>query len=151
MYRIPLVDESRLVALISGTRATPFDWLQDAACGDIAIEFDPYFPEDGCRPTPAALDRCVGCPVVAECLATALVHEASDGVRVGWWGGHGPEDRQVLAERLGITTEIVELEPNGPGDLARMLRDQNRTIPSIAAELGCTERTVYRYLSSTAA
>lgn len=151
MYLLPLVDESRLVALISGGSATRPDWLADAACADIAVEFDPYFPEDEARPPASALDRCVGCPVAAECLATALVHEASDGFRVGWWGGYGPEDRHVLAERIGIRTEIVEREPTGPADLARILRAQNRTIPSIAAELGCTERTVYRYLASTAA
>ena len=35
-----------------------------------------------------------------------------------------------------------------PADLARLLRAQNLTIPSIAAKLGCTERTVYRYLAN---
>jgi hypothetical protein len=94
--------------------------------------------------------RCRSCAVVAECLATALIHESQNGYRDGWWGT-SPDAREVIAKRLGIETLPVELDLLGPAALARHLRSQNRSIPSIAVELGCTERTVYRYLSSTAA
>jgi hypothetical protein len=91
------------------------------------------------------------CAVAHECLATALIHESEEGLRFGWWGGCSPDLREVLAERIGLVTTQVEIDLRRPADLARILRAQKRTVPSIAAELGCTERTVYRYLASTAA
>lgn len=151
MTLIPLVDESRLVTLVNDPRTTTRRWDKRAACADLPLAGDPYFPEDGELPPTEALARCITCSVAHECLATALLHESEEGLRFGWWGGCSPEDRELLADRIGLVTQQVEIDLRRPADLARILRAQSRTIPSIAAELGCTERTVYRYLAGTAA
>jgi hypothetical protein len=151
MTLIPLVDESRLVNLVNDRRTPTRRWDDRAACADLSLAGDPYFPEDGKLPPTEALARCTKCAVAHECLATALIHESEEGLRFGWWGGCSPDEREVLAERIGLVTTQVEIDLRRPADLARILRAQKRTIPSIAAELGCTERTVYRYLASTAA
>lgn len=145
-----VIDESRLVTLVTEPATTARRWDQSAACADLTGGIDTYFPDGGDLPPVDALARCLTCPVAMECLATALIHESQSGFRNGWWGGTGPDEREQLARRLGIATRPVELEIRGPADLARHLRSQNHTIPSIAAELGCTERTVYRYLAKTA-
>ncbi len=151
MTLIPLVDEFRLVTLVNDPRTTTRRWDDRASCADVALTGDPYFPEDGELPRADALARCMTCTVAHECLATALIHESEEGLRFGWWGGCSPDERQVLAERIKFATTQVEINLRRPAALARILRAQKRTIPSIAAELGCTERTVYRYLTSTAA
>lgn len=151
MNLIPLVDESRLVILIHDPNTAIRRWDDRAACADVPLAGDPYFPEDGELPPCAALAKCITCPVAHECLATALIHESEEGLRFGWWGGCSPAERELLAERVGLTTRQTEIELRRPADLARILRAQNHTIPAIAAELGCTERTVYRYLAAAAA
>jgi hypothetical protein len=151
MIQIPLIDESRLVTLVNDPRTTTRRWDDRAACADLPLAGDPYFPEDGELPSTEALARCMTCTVAHECLATALVHESDDGLRFGWWGGCSPDERELLAERIGLATQHIEIDLRPPADLARILRASNRTIPWIAAELGCTERTVYRYLARTAA
>jgi hypothetical protein len=151
MNPIPLTDESRLVALVSGFTTTSRRWEERAACADLPSGTDAYFPAAGEPPSASALSRCRSCPVATECLASALIHESHSGYRFGWWGGVEPDGREQLAQRLGIQTMPAELDIRGPADLARYLRSQNLTISSIAAELGCTERTVYRYLANSAA
>jgi hypothetical protein len=151
MNLMPLVNESRLVNLVSDPTTTQQPWADRAACADLPAGTEPYFPDDGELPPLDALARCFACPVATECLATALIHESQSGYRHGWWGGTGPESREGIASRLGIETTPAELDMRGPADLACQLRSQDRTIPSIAAELTCTERTVYRYLASSAA
>jgi hypothetical protein len=151
MIQIPLIDESRLVTLVNDPRTPTRRWDNRAACADLHLAGDPYFPEDGELPPTDALARCMTCTVAHECLATALVHESDDGLRFGWWGGCSPDERELVADCIGLATQHLEIDLRPPADLARVLRASNRTIPSIAAELGCTERTVYRYLASTAA
>lgn len=151
MTLISLLDESRLVTLINDRSATTRRWDNSAECADLRLAGEPYFPEDGEVPPEEALARCTTCTVAHECLATALVHESREGLRFGWWGGYSPDERELLAKRIGLATQQGEIDLRRPAELARILRAQNHTIPSIAAELGCTERTVYRYLASTAA
>jgi len=82
----------------------------------------------------------------------ALLHEAIDGYRFGWWGGLGPSERKELWSALDLPVpQPAEVDLRTPAAVARHLRSQRRTVPAIAAELGCTERTVYRYLAATAA
>jgi hypothetical protein len=151
MNPIPLSEESRLAALVRNSTATSRRWEERAACVCLAPGIDAYFPDDGELPPADALVLCRWCPVATECLATALVHESQDGYRFGWWGGAGPAEREEIARRLGIKAMPVELDVHEPADLARYLRSQDHTIASIAALLGCTERTVYRYLANPAA
>lgn len=151
MNPIPLADETRLATLVSNLTATSCRWADQAACAHTSSGVDTYFPENGELPPADALSLCRSCPVAAECLATALVHESQDGYRFGWWGGVGPDERAQIALRLGLQTVPVELDVREPADLARYLRSQEHTIASIAAVLGCTERTVYRYLANPAA
>lgn len=149
---VSLVNESRLVIVISDFATASRQWIERAACAaELPSGFDSYFPEDGHLPPVNALALCLSCPVAVECLATALVHESEPGDRFGWWGGFGPAEREELARRLGLPAVPVALDVRDPADLARDLRSQNLTIPAIAAKLGCTERTVYRYLADSAA
>jgi hypothetical protein len=154
MTPIPLFDDSRLVELIDDPRTTTLRWQDRAACVGLRLSGDSYFPEDDEMPSVEALAACPTCSVAHECLATALIHESQEGqegLRFGWWGGCSPVEREMLARRINLTTTPVEIDLRRQADLARILRAQNRTVPSIAAELGCTKRTVYRYLASTAA
>lgn len=149
MTTIPPVNKSQLVTLINDPSIASRRWDKRAACADLPQAG--YFPEDGELPPAEALARCISCPAALECLAAALVHEWEEGLRFGWWGGYSPEERELLAERIGLVRKQAEIDLRRSGDLAFLLRAQNRTIPSIAAELGCTERTVYRYLAHAAA
>jgi hypothetical protein len=152
MTTIPLVDETRFVAMILDSDTSNQRWAERAACAHLSLAGDPYFPEDGETPPTDALARCASCPVADECLATALVHEAVCGYRFGWWGGLGPAERELLAADLALPEPTpVKVDLRSPAAIARHLRAQRRTVPAIAAELGCTERTVYRYLAASAA
>lgn len=148
---LPKDHESRLRAVTTRMLTSGnWHWADDAACASGALPLDTYFPERG-RPPATALALCRSCPVAMQCLATALVHELHEGLRNGWWGGLGPDDRELTAERIGIGPAARARAAHRPAEAARRLRAQRRTVPSIAAELGCTERTVYRYLSHSAA
>lgn len=152
MTTIPFVDETCLVALVQDPTTTAHRWADRAACINSPASGDPYFPDDDQMPSAEALACCAGCAVAQHCLATALVHEARDGYRSGWWGGLGPSDRDLLWANIGAEVlPPVEIDLRGPAAVARHLRAQRRTVPAIAAELGCTERSVYRYLAATAA
>jgi len=152
MTPILLVDETRFVAMILDPDTTNQRWAERAACAHLSLAGDPYFPEDGETPPTEALACCASCPVANECLATALVHEAIDGYRFGWWGGLGPGERGLLAADLALPAPApATIDLRSPAAIARHLRAQRRTVPAIAAELGCTERTVYRYLAASAA
>jgi hypothetical protein len=154
----PSIDEGRLVDLLHDPATTRQDWQPMSLCRGTN---DDYFPDDGAGPPDEALLRCRACPVAHECLATALSHEAADGYRFGWWGGFGPDDRTALWEQLAIgfaarTGERsapvnVDVGPTHPVAQARQLRAQQLTIAAIAAQLGCSERTVHRYLAAIAA
>lgn len=151
MTKIPLNDEHRLVELIQEPGTTRQAWSVHAACQHLASDL--FFPDEGKAPPQQALACCETCPVALHCLATALVHEASDGYRFGWWGGLSPLERDHIWAQLrapAIPTQ-VEIHLRDPMAIARHLRDQSRTISAIAAELGCSERTVYRYLAASAA
>jgi hypothetical protein len=151
MYPIPLADESRLATLASNPTATSRRWEERAACAHLSSGINAYFPDDGELPPADALALCRSCPVATECLTTALAQESRDGYRFGWWGGVGPHERQQIAQPFGIQSLPVELDTREPADLARYLRSHDHTITSIAALLGCAERTVYRYLADPAA
>lgn len=152
MTTIPSVDETYLVALIHDPITTTHAWADRAACIDLKAAGDPYFPDADQVPPAEALACCARCPVAQQCLATALLHEAIDGYRFGWWGGLGPSERKELWSALDLPVpQPAEVDLRTPAAVARHLRSQRRTVPAIAAELGCTERTVYRYLAATAA
>jgi len=144
------VDEDHVVALLHRPDTTTHAWAEAAAC--VGMKGDPYFPADGDEPTAAALRVCDGCPVASNCLASALLYEAADGLRYGWWGGLSPEEREQLWARLGHRlVKSPELSLSDPASIARQLRSERWTVKAIAGELGCTERTVYRYLAAPAA
>ena len=62
MNPIPLVDESRLVALVSDFTTTSRRWDERAACADLPSGVDTYFPDDGELPPADALARCGRAP-----------------------------------------------------------------------------------------
>lgn len=149
---IPAVDESTLIDHLNDPRLTLQRWASAAACAD--LPHNPYIPEDDeAEPPASALRLCEACPVALKCLAVAMIHEGRDDFRFGWWGGVGPAERAELAVRLDIkpTAHPLDVDLLPPAERALRLRMKNRTIQAIALELGCTTRTVYRYLASAAA
>jgi hypothetical protein len=152
MRTIPFVDKTYLVALIQDPATTRHAWANCAVCITLPTGDNPYFPEDDDVPSAEALACCAVCPVATECLASALVHEALDGCRFGWWGGVAPNERDLLWGTFDLPArQPVEVDLRNPAAIARHLRAQRLTVSAIAAELGCTERTVYRYLAASAA
>jgi hypothetical protein len=114
--------------------------LDEAACA--GTDPDAYHPERG-RPDELALRRCRGCPARLPCLALALRAEEPD-ARAGWYGGLGPVERDRIASDLQPPTGNPA--PTGQPVEASRLRTAGHTVTEIAAELGCSRRTVQRYL-----
>lgn len=150
MNRMIPIDDSELVALVYDPGTIRRSWANEATC--LTLDHELFFPDEGEIPPPLALICCAACPVALHCLATALFHEIEDGDRYGWWGGMGPEERQALWGQLGEPPD-PEQTPEQENPIGRVLRlrAQRHTIPTIAAELGCSERTVYRILAAHAA
>jgi hypothetical protein len=151
MPTIPFIDEDHLVDLVADGTVTRQQWARWALCSDQPKST--YFPDGDSTPPAHATTRCAACPVQIECLATALIHESADGYRSGWWAGTSPDEREQLANGLNLPNAEVEsvIDLTDPPSAARCLREAGKTIPVIAAELGCTERSVYRYLAANAA
>jgi hypothetical protein len=150
MSTVPLLDEDDLVTLIQKPGTATHDWADHGAC--TGLSGDPYFPDEDEQPPAEAIRLCVSCPVAGQCLASALLYEAADGLRHGWWGGYSPDQRAALWPRLrDQAVELPVLALSDPSSIARRLRANRWTVKAIAAELGCTERSVYRYLAETAA
>lgn len=150
MSETTLVDERIVMQFINDPTTTQRQLHRGAACAPTTDS--PYLAEDR-APDDVALALCAVCPVRRECLAMALFYEARaeirDEDRFGWWGGLSPGERVAIARRIGITRPVVEFEDIA--DRARRLRAEGHTVSSIATELGCAERTVYRYIAAAAA
>jgi AraC-like DNA-binding protein len=116
------------------------DALNQAACRGLDPEI--YHPVVG-EPDAWAIERCETCVARLACLALALRAEPSD-ARHGWYGGLGPVERAAVAEELGTAEE--ENVPPGRASEAVRLHQEGWTINAIASELGCSRRTVQRYL-----
>ena len=153
MTEIPLVDERIMMLLIDKPTTAQHQLDLGAACAPTTGS--QYLLGDQ-APDAEALALCAGCPVRQECLAMALYYEARDEIRdedrFGWWGGFSPGERVLIARRIGIARPVVEFEDARPvvelediADRALRLRAEGRTVSSIASELGCAERTIYRY------
>jgi hypothetical protein len=139
--------ETELRALIRDPSVKPLDrQLRHAACR--GMEPDVYHPDQG-QPGQLALARCAGCQVRLACLALALRAEDPD-MRSGWYGGLGPEDRDAIAAFLGLSKPETELVHDSAARAAQ-LRAAGWNAGAIATELGCSRRTVQRYLRKSAA
>ena len=114
--------------------------LDEAAC--VGTDPEAYHPDQG-RPDELALRRCRSCPIQLACLALALRAEDPD-ARAGWYGGLGPAERDRVAAHL--RSPIGSSAPTGGPVEAAQLRAAGRTVTQIAARLGCSRRTVQRYL-----
>ena len=168
MTEIPLVDERIVMLLIDKPTTAQHQLDLGAACAPTTGS--QYLSGDQ-APDAEALALCAGCPVRQECLAMALYYEARDEIRdedrFGWWGGFSPGERVSIARRIGIARPVVEFEDARPvvesedarpvvesEDIAHRalrLRAEGRTVSSIASELGCAERSIYRYIAAAAA
>ena len=150
MNPIPLVDESRLVTLVNDPTTTSRRWDDRAACADLPQDRRPLLPG---RRRPAAdggagpVHHVPGRPRVPRHRPGPRVRGGAPLRLVGWLQPRGA--RAPRRAHRPPHPARRDRRCAGPADLARHLRRQNRTIPSIAAELGCTERTVYRYLASS--
>lgn len=113
------------------------------ACRDMDVNL--YHPADGERIDEAALAVCVGCGTRLECLAIALRAEDPE-ARHGWYGGLGPADRDRIVAMLRLPENAANL-PDQALTAIRLGRDGWR-INDIAQVLGCSRRTVQRYLHS---
>jgi AraC-like DNA-binding protein len=138
--------EPELRALIHRPDRKPLDrQLRWAACR--GMDPDAFHPDEG-RPDHPVLARCTGCRTRLACLALALRAEDPD-ARSGWYGGLSPSDRDNVAATLSLET------PKPPASdraiQAARLQAAGWTVEDIATELGCSCRTVQRYLRTTAA
>jgi AraC-like DNA-binding protein len=113
------------------------------ACRDVDVNL--YHPEDGERPAEDLLAACVACGDRLQCLALALRAEDAE-TRHGWYGGLGPADRDRIAAMLRLSVETTPL-PDRALTAIRLGRDGWR-VNDIAHVLGCSRRTVQRYLRS---
>lgn len=115
-----------------------------AACA--GVDPNVYHPEDG-WPSELSLARCSGCPARIACLALALRAEDPE-AREGWYGGLGPADREGVVAVLRIETPQPPRRDRAVE--AARLRAAGWTVNRIAMQLGCSRRTVQRYLRMAA-
>jgi hypothetical protein len=120
--------------------------LRHAACRGLDPEL--YHPDRG-RPADLVLARCADCPARMACLALAFRAEDPE-TRCGWYGGLGPADRDAVALHLGLD-EPVPVPVADYVTRAAGLRAAGWAVDEIASELGCSRRTVQRYLRKRAA
>lgn len=125
------------------------DWRHRAACRN--VDPDLFFPVGASGPALAQIERakavCTGCPVVAECLAFALV-ALPEGIAGG----------MTFAERARARGDRSRHRPvlTGSGaardrrETAARLRGRGWPAAAIAKQLGVNERSVYRLLKSVA-
>ncbi|MEU9050422.1 WhiB family transcriptional regulator [Streptomyces sp. NPDC048384] len=114
-----------------------------AACKDVDVSH--YHPADGERSAEGPLAVCVGCGGRLDCLALALRAEDAE-ARHGWYGGFGPADRDRIAAMLRLPKGATSL-PDRALAAIRLGRD-GWLVNDIAQALGCSRRTVQRYLRS---
>ncbi len=147
----PLPVPSGLADLLQDPGVLRQAWAKDAACRNTSYN---YLPDEG-EPPPDALRLCAVCPVASQCLATALLHEHACGLRDGWWGGLAPSERDTVWGSLnpapGALPTPTQMEEEDPIRRALAMRTRGYTVAAMAVELGCTKRTVYRYLAAAAA
>lgn len=90
----------------------PEVWATYGLCGDIENADDIYFGIEDVGLTPNAVIRargyCSRCPVIAECLRTALENNEQFGI----WGGTTGRDRSGMRKRLrqGVTVDELVAE-----------------------------------------
>ncbi|MCB5181108.1 WhiB family transcriptional regulator [Streptomyces antimicrobicus] len=125
------------MALIETSSTSDFS---GAACR--GSDVDLYHPSDRQRPQPETLAGCARCGVRLDCLAVALRAEDPQ-ARSGWYGGFGPEDRDAIAALLPLPRDEALSDRVRT---ARRLVDDGWLINDVAELLGCSRRTVQRYL-----
>jgi hypothetical protein len=133
--------EQRLRALIDRLDLRVFD---DAPCQ--GVDPSAYHPEAG-EPDAVHLARCVRCDIRLHCLALALRSEPPD-QRHGWYGGLGPDERDLVAATLHLGADQYDVPPRALE--AARLRTEGLTIGVIAERLHCCRRTIQRYLRMVA-
>ena len=82
---------SRTTSAGGGRRVWVEDWAQQGACGK--ADPDALFVQGAAQQI--AKQICMGCPVIAECLADALDNRTEFGV----WGGMTERERRALLKR----------------------------------------------------
>ncbi|MET9640092.1 WhiB family transcriptional regulator [Streptomyces virginiae] len=133
--------EPYLLALIESPSTSGFT---RAECRDVDV--DVYHPSERQKPGADILARCCRCAVRLECLALALRAEDPE-ARSGWYGGLGPADRDAIAASLLLPSGGGQPPPDHVAEARRLVGDGWR-INDVAELLGCSRRTVQRYLHS---
>ncbi len=133
--------DHELRALIDRMDLRVFD---DAPC--LGVDPSAYHPEAS-EPDEVHLARCAMCDIRLQCLALALRSEAPD-ERHGWYGGVGPDERDLVAATLHLVADQHDVPPRAVE--AARLRAEGLTIDAIAERLDCCRRTVQRYLRMVA-
>lgn len=84
----------------------PSSWRDEARCIGQPLEL--FFAMS--NPTKRARRVCGRCPVQAQCLVDAIVEEPS-GMRHGFRGGLSPDQRDRMAQLLGVRRYARRKEP----------------------------------------
>jgi WhiB family transcriptional regulator, redox-sensing transcriptional regulator len=122
------------------------DWRHQAACRD--VDPDLFFPIGTAGPaqrqTARAKAVCTRCPVIADCLAFALV-ALPDGIA----GGLTVTERAQLRS-ANPRCELGNRPAHDRRETAVRLRGRGWPATAIAKQLGINERSVYRLLKAAA-
>ncbi len=119
------------------------DWADHGACRDKPQEW--WFPDPAAGATytdPRALAVCADCPVLTECRAWGIAHEAH-----GVWGGLSARQRERIRRRSGLRLNTPTLIDNRPQQAVSMWRS-GWTVAEIADELNVERRSVHRWLDA---
>lgn len=101
-----LMEDDPVLDDLAGLFQRP-DWFSEALCKGMDPEtFHPgarnYEAHDTIR------DFCFQCPVRLQCLGYALRTDTTE----GWWGGHSPAERRVMAKERR-KAQVGQFDPPG--------------------------------------
>lgn len=112
-------------------------WQEQALCRQVDPEL--FFPDKGeWISSLIARKICASCPVIQRCHAAAVRNG-----EYGVWGGTTEKQRQASGARPAAPPS----RRRRIGEVINVLHSRDLSVPDIAEQAGCTERTVYRHLA----
>lgn len=123
------------------------NWMKRAACKGKSDIFYPHTGDDHHAARAEAEATCARCPVLAQCEEARQLEEQTPADMHGFRAGRSADDRkQEWRDERGQGRRVT------PGRRRRMeeawrLHQAGADVYEIARQLGCTDRTVHRFLA----